>query len=104
MSKSIRQDSQGRSRTNSAGLLVLAGMLLIQSSLYAQTDPWSNAATKMGTIFAGPIARGFGLVAIVLGGIGLAISDGTGKKAIGGIIFGLGMALSATSFMAWLIS
>lgn len=74
------------------------------SALYAQTDPWSTAAARLATDFTGPIARGFALVAIVVGGLQLAFSEGGGRRAMGGLIFGLGLALGATTFMTWLFS
>ena len=82
-------------------LLILFG--LFASSLFGQ-DPWSGAATRMATAFTGPIVRGFSLVAIVVGGLTLAFSEGGGKRTLGGLIFGLGMALGATQFMSWLFS
>jgi type IV secretory pathway VirB2 component (pilin) len=71
---------------------------------FAQTDPWSTAATRLATDFTGPIAKGFALVAIVVGGLQLAFSEGSGKRALGGLIFGLGAALGASQFVTWLFS
>ena len=65
----------------------------------AQTDPWSNAATKMGTIFSGPIAKGFALVALDVGGLELAFGEGGSRRNVGGLIFGLGLALGAANFI-----
>lgn len=79
--------------------LVLFGTV---SAAYAQTDPWSSAATRLATAFTGPIAKGFALVATVIGGLHLAFSEGQGKKMVGGLIFGLGLALGAANFIAWL--
>jgi type IV secretory pathway VirB2 component (pilin) len=72
------------------------------ASAQGQSDPWSTAAGRLATVLTGPVARGLALVAIVLGGLQMAFSEGTGKRAIGGLIFGLGMALSASSFLSWL--
>ena len=73
-------------------------------TVYGQTDPWSNAATKLGQIFSGPIAKGLALVALVVGGLQLAFGDGSSSRTVSGIIFGLGLALGAASFMAWLFT
>lgn len=83
--------------------ILLLVALLTGAPLLAQ-DPWSGAATRMATAFTGPIVRGFSLVAIVVGGLTLAFSEGGGKRTLGGLIFGLGMALGATQFMSWLFS
>lgn len=85
-------------------VLALVFVLLSASSAHAQSDPWSNVATKMATAFTGPIAKGFALVAIVVGGLQLAFSEGGGRRMIGGLIFGLGMALLATQFLSWLFT
>jgi type IV secretory pathway VirB2 component (pilin) len=81
--------------------VVLFALLLAIAPLMAQ-DPWSTAAGRTAGVFTGAIARGFSLVAIVVGGLSLAFSEGGGKRSLGGLIFGLGMALGATQFMTWL--
>ena len=52
--------------------------------------------------FTGPIARGLSLIAVVVGGLMFAFGEGGSKKALAGIIFGLGMAMGAANFLAWL--
>ena len=84
--------------------LALTTILLAATPCLAQQDPWSQAATRMADVFTGPIARGFSLVAIVLGGLNLAFGDGGGKRAIGGVIFGCGMAVMAVNFLTWILS
>jgi type IV secretory pathway VirB2 component (pilin) len=54
------------------------------------------------TAFTGPIARGLALVAIVVGGLMFAFGEGQSKKMLAGIVFGVGMAIGAVNFMAWL--
>ena len=70
--------------------------------LYAQTSPWEQAVNLLQVSFTGPLARGLSLVAIVIGGIMFAYSEGGSKRTFAGIIFGLGMALGAVNFMSWL--
>ena len=95
-----------RKHTTQPLCMRLASLILLLNtvSLFAQSSPWGNAATKLATEFSGPIARGFSLVAIVIGGLTLAFSDGGGKRTLGGLIFGLGMALGAAQFMTWLFA
>ena len=52
--------------------------------------------------FTGPIARGLSLVAIVVGGLMFAYGEGDSKRMLAGILFGVGMAIGAVNFMAWL--
>ena len=81
-----------------AGVLALsAGDLLAQG-----TSPWLQAIDVLQAAFTGPIARGLSLIAIVVGGLMFAFGEGGSKKALAGIIFGLGMAMGAANFMAWL--
>ena len=49
-------------------------------------------------------ARGLSLIAIVIGGLMFAFGEGGSKKALAGIIFGLGMAMGAANFLTWLFS
>ena len=65
-------------------------------------SPWVQAVNNLQQAFTGPIARGLALVAIVVGGLMFAFQEGGSKQALAGIIFGLGMALGAANFIAWL--
>jgi len=76
--------------------------LLLARPLAAQTDPWEQAVQVLQTAFTGSIAKGLSLVAIVVGGLMFAFGEGHSKKALAGIIFGVGMAIGAVNFMAWL--
>jgi len=85
--------------------LPVALFFLTATLLQAQSDPWSNAATKLSGVFAGPIVRGFAIVCVVVGGLEFAFdTGGHGKRIVGAIVFGLGMALGAANFIAWLFS
>ena len=73
--------------------------------VYAQAtgnDPWDNAVNVLKTAFTGPIATGLSLVAIVVGGLMFAYGEGQSKRMLAGIVFGIGMAVGAVNFMAWL--
>jgi type IV secretion system protein TrbC len=65
-------------------------------------SPWENAVDALTRAFTGPIARGLSLVSIVVGGIMFSFGEGDSKRMLAGIVFGVGMALGAVSFMAWL--
>ena len=84
--------------------LALAAIVLAPASSYAQGggSPWENAVTVLMTSFTGPIARGLSLVSIVVGGVTFAFGEGGSKRLLAGIVFGVGMAIGAVSFMAWL--
>ncbi len=80
-------------------------LVFAASPLYAQgtgSDPWDNAVQVLQAAFTSTIARGLSLVAIVVGGLMFAFGEGQSKRTLAGIIFGVGMAVGAVNFMAWL--
>lgn len=68
------------------------------------TSPWLKAVDVLQQAFTGPIAKGLSLIAIVIAGLMFAFGEGGSKRALAGVIFGLGMALGALSFANWLFS
>ena len=88
-------------------IALLGSSLLLLSALPAHAqaggaDPWDNAVSVLKTAFTGTIATGLSLVAIVVGGLMFAYGEGQSKKMLAGIVFGVGMAIGAVNFMAWL--
>ena len=78
-------------------------LMLTPGALMAQgTSPWVDAVNELQTQFTGPIARGLSLIAIVVGGLMFAFGEGGSKRTLAGIIFGIGMAVGAVNFLAWL--
>ena len=89
------------------GILALsAGELMAQTApapvTGAGASPWLQAIDVLQSAFTGPIARGLSLIAVVVGGLMFAFGEGGSKKALAGIIFGLGMAMGAANFLTWL--
>ena len=85
--------------------LVPSLLFLATVPMHAQStgsDPWDNAVNVLKTAFTGTIATGLSLVAIVVGGLMFAYGEGQSKKTLAGIVFGVGMAIGAVNFMAWL--
>ena len=86
-------------------LAVLFAVGLAETPVFAQgVSPWLNAVDVLQQAFTGPLARGLSLIAIVIGGLMFAFGEGGSKKALAGIIFGLGMAMGAANFLTWLFS
>ena len=81
-------------------------LLLASAPAFAQQagggSPWENAVAVLEQAFTGPIATGLSLVAIVIGGLMFAYGEGQSKRMLAGIVFGIGMAIGAVNFMAWL--
>ncbi len=96
------------------GVLLVSILALSAAELLAQVtppvtppggagaSPWLQAIDVLQAAFTGPIARGLSLIAVVVGGLMFAFGEGGSKKALAGIIFGLGMAMGAANFLAWL--
>jgi type IV secretory pathway VirB2 component (pilin) len=82
------------------GLVLVLGTLAPMPAFAA--SPWENAVNALQTSFTGPIARGLSLVSVVVGGLTFAFAEGDSKRLLAGILFGVGMALSAVNFLAWL--
>src|ERR1700747_2831154 len=84
--------------------LVTIFTLLLAAPAFAQqgNSPWENAVNVLMTAFTSTIARGLSLVAIVVSGLTFAFGEGGSKRALAGVLFGVGMAIAAVNFLAWL--
>jgi type IV secretory pathway VirB2 component (pilin) len=82
----------------------LAGLFVV-TPVFAQAagnSPWENAVNVLQLAFTSTIARGLSLVAIVVSGLTFAFGEGGSKRVIAGVLFGVGMAIAAVNFLAWL--
>ena len=85
-----------------AGAVLVAVLATPGVALAQGVSPWLDAITVLEDAFTGPIARGLSLIAIVVGGLMFAFGEGGSKRALAGIVFGLGMAMGAANFLTWL--
>ena len=79
--------------------------LFLATSAFAQVNansPWENAVGVLQQAFTSTIARGLSLVAIVVSGLTFAFGEGGSKRVLAGVLFGVGMAIAAVNFLAWL--
>ncbi len=79
--------------------------LILAAPAFAQAtgnSPWENAVNVLQQAFTSTIARGLSLVAIVVSGLTFAFGEGGSKRVLAGVLFGVGMAIAAVNFMAWL--
>ena len=83
-------------------LLSLAALLLAAPAFAQANSPWENAVNVLETAFTSTIARGLSLVAIVVSGLTFAFGEGGSKRVLAGVLFGVGMAVAAVNFLAWL--
>src|ERR1700678_2852034 len=100
----IRRPTFRRLRAQCRRWAIPSLMFLAALPVYAQTgsEDGDSAAGVLKTAFPGTIAQGLSLVAIVVGGLMFAYGEGQSKKMLAGILFGVGMAIGAVNFMAWL--
>jgi len=83
--------------------LLLLLMIALASPVFAQANsPWENAVNVLQQAFTSTIARGLSLVAIVVSGLTFAFGEGGSKRVLAGVLFGVGMAIAAVNFLAWL--
>jgi type IV secretory pathway VirB2 component (pilin) len=83
--------------------LSLIFALFVAVPAFAQANsPWENAVNVLQQAFTSTIARGLSLVAIVVSGLTFAFGEGGSKRVLAGVLFGVGMAIAAVNFLAWL--
>jgi type IV secretion system protein TrbC len=83
-------------------LNLLFGLVLAAPAFAQANSPWENAVNVLQQAFTSTIARGLSLVAIVVSGLTFAFGEGGSKRVIAGVLFGVGMAIAAVNFLAWL--
>jgi len=93
------------SRWLRAAFVTFSSSLILASAAFAQApggSPWERAVTALQTAFTTTIARGLSLVSIVVAGLTFAFGEGGSKRVLAGVLFGVGMAIAAVNFLAWL--
>src|SRR5215469_6016358 len=86
-------------------VVVVAAGFAVAPPAFAQvsgSSPWENAVNVLQLAFTSTIARGLSLVAIVVSGLTFAFGEGGSKRVLAGVLFGVGMAIAAVNFLAWL--
>jgi type IV secretion system protein TrbC len=83
-------------------IVAAAGLLLVAPAFAQGNSPWENAVNVLQQAFTSTIARGLSLVAIVVSGLTFAFGEGGSKRVLAGVLFGVGMAIAAVNFLAWL--
>jgi type IV secretory pathway VirB2 component (pilin) len=92
-----------RLRLLTYGFAIVAVGLTLAVPAFAQANsPWENAVNVLQQAFTSTIARGLSLVAIVVSGLTFAFGEGGSKRVLAGVLFGVGMAIAAVNFLAWL--
>jgi len=92
----------------SIGTITLAAVIVVSlaSPALAGTTggtamPWEGPLQQIQESLAGPVAKAIGIIAIILTGLGFAVAESGSfmRKGIG-IVFGLAIAFTATTFIS----
>lgn len=76
----------------------VAGQLLAAKACYAAL-PWDDTIDIIVDSVTGPVAKGIAVIAVVIGGLGIAFTDGSFTKKFLMIAMGLAVALMAARFI-----
>ena len=76
--------------------------LMLPLTAHAQASPFDTGFTALQTLFTGTVAKVTSLIAIVIGGYGLAHGEPGHKKALAGVAAGTGIAVLAANVLTWL--
>lgn len=84
-----------------AGLALSACLLLAGVAHAGAGLPWESQLDKVSNSLSGPVAKAIGLIAMVLCGIGIGLSEGGGgaRKLL---IIGLGLSIAFSARTFWL--
>lgn len=83
------------------GLIALAASGPVLASTTSTAMPWEGPLQTVADSITGPVAKAVGVIAIAITGLGFAFSEGgsTLRKGLG-IVFGLAIAFTATTFLS----
>ena len=93
-------------RAAAGPIVVVAAALILASPTLAGTTggtamPWETPLQTVQASLSGPVAKAIGIIAIVLTGLGFAFAEGGSAMRKGiGIVFGLAIAFTATTFIS----
>jgi type IV secretion system protein VirB2 len=95
-------------RRNSILMSAIAGALTLLASPHIARAaaagggggalPWEGPLNQVLASFTGPVAKALCILAIVVLGFGFAFSDGGGLRRVLGLLLGVSIAVTATSF------
>ena len=104
MSRAARSSTPALAR-RAGPYLLLAALLVAGPALASTTSgtamPWETPLQTVQDSLSGPVAKAVGIIAIVITGLGFAFAEGGSAMRKGvGIVFGLAIAFTATTFIS----
>lgn len=86
-------------RTREAAIMLTIVMISSPAFAGGSGMPWEGPLQKIADSITGPVAKVAGIIAVALAGLGFAFAEGGGfMRKILGIVFGLAIAFSASTF------
>lgn len=86
-------------RTREAAFMLVIAMISSPAFAGGSGMPWEDPLQKIADSITGPVAKVAGIIAVALAGLGFAFAEGGGfMRKILGIVFGLAIAFSASTF------
>jgi len=85
-----------------AVLALFALAIAVPAMAQGGASPWDRALTALSGFFTGTFARVSSLIAVIFGGWQLMHGEPGSKKAVAGVVAGVGAALLAANVIAWL--
>src|SRR5579875_3775133 len=82
----------------SVWMLISPGAALAAGGAGGGALPWEGPLNQVLASFTGPVAKALCILAIVVLGFGFAFSDGGGLRRVLGLLLGVSIAVTATSF------
>ncbi len=105
MPRSIPHLRTLRTSANTAVLGLFISLSLAVPAFSGTTSgtamPWETPLQSVQNSLSGPVAKAIGIIAIVVTGLGFAFAEGGSAMRKGiGIVFGLAIAFTATTFIS----
>lgn len=86
-------------RTREAAFMLIIATMSSPAWAGGSGMPWEDPLQKIADSITGPVAKLAGIIAIALAGLGFAFAESGGiMRKVLGIIFGLAIAFSASTF------
>jgi type IV secretory pathway VirB2 component (pilin) len=81
-------------------LALVAGQAFASTTGSSTAMPWEAPLQTVADSITGPVAKAIGIIAIAITGLGFAFAEGGSALRKGlGIVFGLAIAFTATTFL-----
>ena len=95
---SVRRSTTLSAVAGMISLLSLPKATFAAAANGGQPLPWEGPLNQVLASFTGPVAKALCILAIVVIGFGFAFSEGGGLRRILGLLLGVSIAVTATSF------